>query len=100
MQLTSASTAALSSGLFHEINAALDTLAQDDSIRAVVLTGSSKAFAAGADIKEMKDKEFAEVYKTDFLSHWTKITEFRKPIIAAVSGYAVGRLCCRFHAQK
>jgi len=55
----------------------------------VVLTGSSKAFAAGADIKEMKDKEFAEVYKQDFLSHWTQMTKFRKPIIAAVSGYAV-----------
>lgn len=75
--------------MFDEINAALDTLAKDDSVGALVLTGSQKAFAAGADIKEMKDKEFAEVYKGDFLSHWTKITEFRKPIIAAVSGYAV-----------
>jgi enoyl-CoA hydratase len=75
--------------LFDELNAALSTLSTDDSVGAVVLTGSSKAFAAGADIKEMKDKEFAEVYKSDFLSHWTQLTKFRKPIVAAVSGYAV-----------
>ena len=54
-----------------------------------MITGSDKAFAAGADIKEMKDKEYAEVYKEDFLGHWTRISGFRKPIIAAVSGYAV-----------
>ena len=70
----------------------MDKLATDDSIGAVVLTGSDKAFAAGADIKEMKDKEFAEVYKTDFLAHWTQMTKFRKPIVAAVSGYAVSGL--------
>ena len=60
-------------------------------MRSVVLTGSTKAFAAGADIKEMKDKEFAEVYGGDFLGHWTRISAFRKPIVAAVSGYAVRR---------
>ena len=83
---------ALNSQLFHELNAALDTIALDESIGCVVITGSDKAFAAGADIKEMKDKEYAEVYKEDFLGHWTRISAFRKPIIAAVSGYAVGRL--------
>lgn len=84
---------ALSSPLFHELNSALDKLSSDDSIGAVVLTGSDKAFAAGADIKEMKDKQFAEVYKQDFLSHWTQMTKFRKPIVAAVSGYALGGGC-------
>ncbi|GAA5849341.1 hypothetical protein JCM5353_006743 [Sporobolomyces roseus] len=84
---------ALNSALFHELNSALSTFAEDDSIHSVVLTGSPKAFAAGADIKEMKDKEFAEVYKTDFLAHWTQMTKFRKPIIAAVSGYALGGGC-------
>lgn len=67
------------------------TIDSDDSIGAIVLTGSEKAFAAGADIKEMKDKEFAQVYKTQFLGHWTKMNSVRKPIIGAVSGYAVGR---------
>lgn len=75
--------------MFHELNAALRDLSTDEAVGAVVLTGSEKAFAAGADIKEMKDKEFADVYKTDFLAHWTEMTRFRKPIVAAVSGYAV-----------
>jgi enoyl-CoA hydratase len=80
---------ALNSTLFHELNAALRSFSTDDSVRCVVLTGSEKAFAAGADIKEMKDKQFAEVYKGDFLAHWTELSQFRKPIVAAVSGYAV-----------
>ncbi|GAA5876198.1 hypothetical protein JCM1840_007069 [Sporobolomyces johnsonii] len=84
---------ALNSALFHELNSALKSLSTDDSIGAVVLTGSDKAFAAGADIKEMKDKQFAEVYKEDFLAHWTELTRFRKPIVAAVSGYALGGGC-------
>ena len=58
-------------------------------MRCVVLTGSDKAFAAGADIKEMATKDFGDAYKTDFLSHWAQVASFRKPIIAAVSGYAV-----------
>ncbi|KAJ8293167.1 putative enoyl-CoA hydratase, mitochondrial [Rhodotorula toruloides] len=84
---------ALNSTLFHELNAALRTLSTDDSTGCVVLTGSDKAFAAGADIKEMKDKQFAEVYKGDFLAHWTELSGFRKPIVAAVSGYALGGGC-------
>lgn len=61
----------------------------DTSIGAIVLTGSEKAFAAGADIKEMKDKQFADVYRDQFLGHWSKMNSVRKPIIGAVSGYAV-----------
>lgn len=84
---------ALNSQLFTELNEALSELSDDDQCHSVVLTGSEKAFAAGADIKEMKDKEFSQVYKEDFLSHWTQLTKFRKPIIAAVSGYALGGGC-------
>ncbi|GEM10418.1 enoyl-CoA hydratase [Rhodotorula toruloides] len=83
----------MNSTLFHELNAALRTLSIDDATGCVVLTGSDKAFAAGADIKEMKDKQFAEVYKGDFLAHWTELSGFRKPIVAAVSGYALGGGC-------
>jgi enoyl-CoA hydratase len=49
--------------------------------------------AAGADIKEMKDKNFAEVYRSNFLGSWARVTSFRKPIVGAVSGYAVGLHC-------
>lgn len=92
--------AALSSPLFTELNAALRDAASDDSVGAVVLTGSDKAFAAGADIKEMMNKEFAEVYKSDFLAHWTEVTKFRKPIVAAVSGYAVSGAQAEFQRQR
>jgi len=84
---------ALNSELFHELNHAMEACDKDEGIGAIVLTGSEKAFAAGADIKEMKDKEFAEVYKTQFLGHWTKMNSIKKPIIGAVSGYALGGGC-------
>jgi len=84
---------ALSSPLFKELNAALKEADQDDSVSALVLTGSEKAFAAGADIKEMKDKQFADVYKNKFLEDWGLIANLRKPLIAAVSGYALGGGC-------
>jgi enoyl-CoA hydratase len=57
------------------------------------LTGSDKAFAAGADIKEMKDKEFSEAYSMDMLGWWDKFTKTRKPIVGAVNGYALGGGC-------
>jgi len=84
---------ALSSPLFTELNDALAKADNDSDIRAIVITGSDRAFAAGADIKEMKDKEYSEVFKTNFLEHWALITKIRKPIIAAVSGYALGGGC-------
>jgi len=84
---------ALSSPLFKELNQALEDADKDDSIGAMVLTGSERAFAAGADIKEMKDKQFADVYKNKFLEDWAAITHLRKPLIAAVSGYALGGGC-------
>ncbi|PIL29371.1 hypothetical protein GSI_09422 [Ganoderma sinense ZZ0214-1] len=84
---------ALSTPLFTELNAAVKEFDDDDSIRALVLTGSERAFAAGADIKEMKDKEFSEVFKGKFLESWSLLTTIRKPIIAAVSGYALGGGC-------
>lgn len=84
---------ALCSDLFHEVNDAMDKLDNDPSVGAIVLTGSEKSFAAGADIKEMAEQTFAENYKTNFLHHWTDITRVRKPIIAAVNGYAFGGGC-------
>lgn len=84
---------ALSSPLFKELNQALAEADNDQSVGAIVLTGSEKAFAAGADIKEMKDKEFADVYRDNFLEDWAQLSRVRKPIIAAVSGYALGGGC-------
>lgn len=84
---------ALSSPLFHELNSALRDAESAEEVRAVVLTGSEKAFAAGADIKEMKDRTLKDTYGGDFLEHWTEINRFKKPIIAAVSGYALGGGC-------
>lgn len=84
---------ALCSPLFTELNDALDSIQRDNSIGAVVITGSEKSFAAGADIKEMQPKTFAEVTKEDFLVEWSKMTQFRKPILAAVNGFALGGGC-------
>ncbi|MBP02933.1 MAG: enoyl-CoA hydratase [Rhodospirillaceae bacterium] len=85
---------ALSDSLVSDIGHALDAYEADDSIRAVVITGSDKAFAAGADIKEMSEKTFVDCYLEEFItSRWERITTFRKPIIAAVAGYALGGGC-------
>jgi enoyl-CoA hydratase len=84
---------ALNSALILELNQALDGWERDDAIGCVVLTGSEKAFAAGADIKEMQAKSYMEAYKEDFIGSWERITRFRKPVIAAVAGFALGGGC-------
>jgi enoyl-CoA hydratase len=84
---------ALSGPLIEDLNAALEAFEADAAIGAIVLTGSDKAFAAGADIKEMQDKGFADVYLEDFISRWERVTRVRKPVIAAVAGFALGGGC-------
>jgi enoyl-CoA hydratase len=85
---------ALYTPLIIELNKALDVFNQDKETGAVVITGSEKAFAAGADIKEMKDLTFASTYGEDFIEQWSELaTKFKKPLIAAVNGYALGGGC-------
>ncbi len=84
---------ALSAALMEDLNAALEAFESDPAIGAIVLTGSEKAFAAGADIKEMQDKTFAEAFIGDFISRWENVAKARKPIIAAVAGFALGGGC-------
>ena len=85
---------ALSSPLMADLTEALDTFEADDSIGAMVLTGSEKAFAAGADIKEMQNKTWIEAYREDFITAgWERLTLCRKPVIAAVAGFALGGGC-------
>lgn len=85
---------ALCEALTSQLTAALDAFEADDAIGAIVLTGNDKAFAAGADLKEVRDKSFVDVYLEEFItSSWERITRCRKPIIAAVAGYALGGGC-------
>jgi enoyl-CoA hydratase len=84
---------ALSSNLVAELLEALARFDADDGVGAIVLTGSEKAFAAGADIKEMSDLDYIAAYKGDFISQWDKVADTRKPVIAAVAGYALGGGC-------
>ncbi|MFT5485115.1 MAG: enoyl-CoA hydratase [Paracoccaceae bacterium] len=85
---------ALSSPLMAELTDALDGFEADNNIRAMVLTGSEKAFAAGADIKEMQEKTWSEAYMEDFITAgWERLTRCRKPVIAAVAGFALGGGC-------
>ena len=82
---------ALSGQTMDELTQALDALEADTAIGAIVLTGSEKAFAAGADIKEMKDQTIADAFNGDFITrNWERVTRCRKPVIAAVAGYALG----------
>ena len=84
---------ALNAQLIDELNSALSAFQENSAIGCVVIAGSEKAFAAGADIREMKDKTFTDVYLNNFLATWDRIAEFRKPLIAAVSGYCLGGGC-------
>lgn len=84
---------ALNGEMIGELNQALDGFEADDAVRAVVVTGSERAFAAGADVKEMRPKTYAQVAKNDFIAPWERISRCRKPVIAAVAGYALGGGC-------
>ncbi len=84
---------ALNDPLIAELNAALDSFEANAGIGAIVITGSDKAFAAGADIKQMQAKTFMDVFKEDFIASWDRLSRCRKPTIAAVAGYALGGGC-------
>jgi len=85
---------ALCDALIRELGQALDGFEADPAIGAVVITGSEKAFAAGADIKEMSGKSYVDVYLSDFITDgWERISTCRKPIVAAVAGFALGGGC-------
>jgi enoyl-CoA hydratase len=84
---------ALNTQVLADVVAALEAMEADTGIGAIVLTGSEKAFAAGADIKEMQPKSYVEMYLADFFAGWDAMLRVRKPVIAAVSGYALGGGC-------
>jgi enoyl-CoA hydratase len=84
---------ALNSQVMGEVTAAAAEFDADPGIGAIVITGSEKAFAAGADIKEMASLSFSEVFEADFFAAWNKLAAVRTPLIAAVAGYALGGGC-------
>ena len=84
---------ALNSQVMADVVAALQAFDADPEVGAIVLTGSERAFAAGADIKEMQSKGYVDVYMEDFFAGWDALGRVRKPIIAAVAGYALGGGC-------
>lgn len=84
---------ALNKALIAELTQAIEAFDGDDKIGCMLITGSDKAFAAGADIKEMADKPFIEAYLGDFVSNWDVVAHARKPIVAAVAGFALGGGC-------
>ncbi len=85
---------AFNAKLMDEVTDAIKKFEADDAVGCMVLTGSEKAFAAGADIKEMASKDYIDVFKEDFISgNWEEASRARKPIIAAVAGYALGGGC-------
>ena len=84
---------ALNNTLIAELGQALDEFEADVQVGCIVITGSEKAFAAGADIKEMQAKTYMEAYKEDFIGTWDRVARCRKPVIAAVAGYALGGGC-------
>src|ERR1700712_4851372 len=84
---------ALNSQVMSEVTSAAIELDNDDDIGAIIITGSAKAFAAGADIKEMSGLSFADAFGADFFAPWAKLAAVRTPTIAAVAGYALGGGC-------
>jgi enoyl-CoA hydratase len=84
---------ALNSTLVAELNRVLDGFESDPGIGCVLITGSEKAFAAGADIKEMSGLSFPQTYIDDFITAWDRVSNRRKPIVAAVAGFALGGGC-------
>jgi len=84
---------ALNKALIDELTAAIEVFDADDKVGCLLITGSEKAFAAGADIKEMANKPFVEAYLGDFVSNWNAIAHARKPVVAAVAGFALGGGC-------
>ena len=84
---------ALNSTLVAELNRALDGFEADPGVGCVLITGSEKAFAAGADIKEMSGLNFPQTYLDDFITAWDRVSQRRKPIVAAVAGFALGGGC-------
>lgn len=84
---------ALNLQVMHEVTDAAAKLDHDHSIGCILLTGSAKAFAAGADIKEMQPQSYMDVYLSDWFAEWDLLSSVRKPLVAAVSGYALGGGC-------
>jgi enoyl-CoA hydratase len=84
---------ALNKALIDELTKVVDAFDADDKIGCMLITGNEKAFAAGADIKEMADKPFIEAYLGDFVSNWNAVAKARKPVVAAVAGFALGGGC-------
>ena len=85
---------ALNSALVGDVGQALDAFEADAAIGCIILTGSAKAFAAGADITEMAPKSYMDVYREDFITaNWERVAQCRKPVIAAVAGFALGGGC-------
>jgi enoyl-CoA hydratase len=85
---------ALSTPLMQELSLAVESFENDPAVHVIVITGSEKAFAAGADIKEMQSKSYMDVYKEDFVTRdWERVSRCRKPTIAAVAGFALGGGC-------
>ena len=84
---------ALNAQLIEEMRQALDSFEADDGVGCIIITGSDKAFAAGADIKQMQSKTYMQAYKEDFIARWDRVAAVRKPVVAAVAGFALGGGC-------
>uniref|UniRef100_H2ZQC4 Enoyl-CoA hydratase, mitochondrial n=1 Tax=Ciona savignyi TaxID=51511 RepID=H2ZQC4_CIOSA len=83
----------LCDALIRDVNDALDDFEKDEKVGCIVITGNEKAFAAGADIKEMQNNTLVSCLRSNFLNHWSRVANNKKPIIAAVNGFALGGGC-------